>query len=111
NPSVSAMFYHPKKLMQVRMEGTVKILGGEQLEALWKNIPENSRKDYTTTEAPGSTLKNPDQVNYSHENYHFGVLHIIPKRIEYLQLKRPNHLRIQFEMQDGDWHGQFLVPL
>jgi pyridoxamine 5'-phosphate oxidase len=110
NNVVSALFYHPKKLLQLRIQGKVEFLDGEELERLWMSIPENSRKDYTALEAPGTPIKNPDHVDYSEENNHFKVVHIIPESIEYLRLKRPNHLRIHFSKQGDEWTGQFLTP-
>jgi len=108
--AVSALFYHPKKLLQLRIQGKVEFPEGEELEHLWKHIPENSRKDYTTVIAPGTSIQNPDHVDYNPEKSHFKVLHIVPETIEYLQLKRPNHLRILFTKEQSNWTGQFLVP-
>ncbi|NRA93046.1 MAG: pyridoxamine 5'-phosphate oxidase family protein [Psychroserpens sp.] len=111
NSNVSALFYHPKKLMQIRLEGRAELVSDpELLKKHWNNIPENSRKDYITTLAPGADLKNPDHVDYDQTNPNFCILHIIPETIEYLQLKRPNHLRVQFTKRGVKWQGQFLVP-
>lgn len=110
-PEVSALFYHPKKLLQIRVEGTAhQISDSEVLEDRWHAIPENSRKDYITVNAPGSPIGNPDQVNYNTNKGHFSIIEIIPHTIEYLQLKRPNHIRVEFNSQGKEWKGKFLVP-
>lgn len=111
NSAVSALFYHPKKLMQLKIEGRAKLVEDKAvLKAYWNNIPENSRKDYITASAPGTPIANPDHTSYNIEQHHFCAVQIVPTVIEYLQLKRPNHLRLQFSKQEGEWQDQFLVP-
>jgi len=111
NNKVSFLFYHPKKLLQIRIDGLAHIITDEaELKKYWSGIPTNSRADYTTITAPGSTLKNPDNVTYLEDEHHFCILKIIPTTMEYLKLKRPNHIRIKFEKNDSDWEGSFLVP-
>jgi pyridoxine/pyridoxamine 5'-phosphate oxidase len=111
NPNVSALFYHPKKLMQVKLEGKAKLITDtEELNSYWKAIPESSRKDYITRLAPSTNLANPDHVEYEEEQPHFAAIKIIPETMEYLQLKRPNHMRILYTKQAEEWKGQFLVP-
>ncbi len=110
NPKASLLFYHPKKLLQVKITGTMEIIrDGEEFEQSWNKIQGNSRKDFTTIEAPGTPIKNPDNVEYSEEEDHFCVLKLVPSQMEYLQLKRPNHIRALFE-KENDWEGEFLNP-
>lgn len=111
NHNVSALFYHPKKLMQLRVEGEALIITDQkQLKQYWNNIQESSKKDYITEKVPGSPIKNPDNVDYLEEEHHFCAIKIVPKSIEYLKLKRPNHIRILFEKTEEEWNGEFLVP-
>ncbi|NRB82888.1 MAG: pyridoxamine 5'-phosphate oxidase family protein [Winogradskyella sp.] len=111
NPNVNALFYHPKQLLQIRIDAKAEIItDADQLKRYWQNIPENSRKDYITVDSPGTTISNSDQVHYDLENSYFTAIRIIPKTLEYLQLKRPNHLRIKFEYNADGWKGEFLVP-
>ncbi len=111
NKNVSCLFYHPKKLLQVKIEGIAKIVDDTKtLVSLWGGIPIKSRKDYTTTKAPSSLINNPDEVDYLNEGNHFCAVRIIPNKIEYLRLKRPNHLRVLFKKEDENWKDDFLVP-
>ncbi len=111
NPNVSALFYHPRKLMQVQLQGTARIVTDpETLAQIWKVIPTNSRKDYTTQVAPGTEIKAPDEVEYLSASNHFCMVEIIPTTIEYLRLKRPNHIRVRFVRENDVWQGKFLVP-
>jgi pyridoxine/pyridoxamine 5'-phosphate oxidase len=111
NPKVSLLFYHPNKLLQLKIEGTARIINDEQkLNDHWKKIGPKSRKDYITKTAPGTALKNPDQLEYLDESHHFCMVQIAPYKIEYLKLKRPHHLRVRFSKEEEDWYGEFLVP-
>lgn len=111
NPNVSLLFYHPDKLLQVKIEGLASVVTDEdKLKTMWKDIPESNKKDYTTDIAPGSTLKNPDNLEYLNKDHFFCMIEIEPFRIEYLKLKRPNHLRIGFSKNDDMWVSEFLVP-
>lgn len=111
SPACSALFYNPKKLLQIRVKGTAELIRDkEQIATYWQTVQEASKKDYTTNMAPGTPIKNPDAVSYNLEENYFCPVKIIPNSIEYLQLKRPNHLRVLFSRNDSDWTGEFLVP-
>lgn len=111
NNRVNVLFYHQKQLLQVKVEGTATIISNkETLQKYWSGVQPNSRNDYSTYLTTGSPISNPDSVKYLDEENHFTIVEITPNRMEYLKLKRPNHLRIQFSKLDGIWNGQFLVP-
>lgn len=111
NDKVSLLFYHPKLMLQLKVEGKAKIVKDEEvLKTYWNGIQPNSRKDYITQRPPGSTITNPDDVEYLNEENHFCIIEIAPFKIEYLKLKRPNHLRIKYSKHEDDWEGEFLVP-
>ncbi len=111
NNQVASVFYHPKKLLQLQITGEANIITDpESISTIWKTIPSHSKKDYTTASAPGSQIKNPDDVEYLSSNHHFCMVEIVPHTIEYLRLKRPNHIRVRFERTQEQWQGQFLVP-
>lgn len=111
NPECSALFYHPKQLLQIRLEGRAEVITDkDEIETYWHTVQAASRKDYTTRMAPGTPIKNPDAIAYKSESNYFCPVKLVPHSIEYLRLKRPNHLRILFSKVDADWSGQFLVP-
>ena len=111
NSSCSALFYNPKKLLQLRISGTAEIITDkEQIATYWHTIQEASKKDYTTKIAPGTLINDPDGIAYSSEENYFCPVKIIPTSIEYLLLKRPNHIRVLFSKIDKDWSGEFLMP-
>lgn len=111
NPKVSLLFYHPKLMLQLKIEGKASFVKDEEvLKTYWNGIQPNSRKDYITQQPPGSTITNPDDVEYLNEENHFCMIEIEPFKIEYLKLKRPNHLRVRFAKDTNNWEGEFLVP-
>lgn len=111
NNKVSMLFYQPDLLLQVRMEGLASVITDEVLlKKYWNDISVNARKDYTTEEAPGSALSDPNKLEYLNAENHFCVLKIEPLRMEYLKIKNPNHLRVQFTKSGTAWDSEFLVP-
>jgi pyridoxamine 5'-phosphate oxidase len=111
NSEFSALFYDSKKLLQIRIEGKAELITDkQQIATYWQTVQESSKKDYTTNRAPGTSIKNPDDVGYEPKENYFCPVKLIPNTIEYLRLKRPNHLRVLFSRNDIDWSGEFLVP-
>lgn len=111
NNKVSLLFYNPNKLLQVKVEGLATAIKDESiLKKYWSGVQPNNKKDYTTRSAPGSELSNPDNLEYLKDDNHFCIVEIEPFKIEYLKLKRPNHLRIRFSKEGLDWKREFLVP-
>ncbi len=111
NNTVSLLLYHPEKLLQLKITGRAKVVSDpEELKECWSRVRPASKKEYTTTSAPGSSILNPDAIEYLKDENHFTIVEIEPFRIEYLKLKRPNHLRIRFSKKNGAWDGEFLVP-
>ena len=111
NSAVSALFYHPKKMIQLQIEGKAEIKENpELLQKIWKSIPDKSSRDYTTSFPPGTTNKNPEHIEYLVEDNHFCMVEIKPCHIEYLKLQRPYHHRIKFVRKGDDWNGTYLIP-
>lgn len=111
NPITSLLFYHPKKLLQLKITGTTSIITDpEELQRYYSGVQPSSKKDYTTTEAPGTKISNPDAVTYLDNTHYFTILEIDVEQMEFLQLKRPNHIRIAFEKVNDKWNGEFLNP-
>ncbi|MGC1514716.1 MAG: pyridoxamine 5'-phosphate oxidase family protein [Maribacter sp.] len=109
--TVSILLYHPKKLLQVKIEGKAHIVENkERLQRYWSGVQPKSRKDYITEKTPGTEIDNPDNVEYLEDENYFTMIDIVPDNIEYLKLKRPNHIRVSFSKEGNGWKGNFLVP-
>lgn len=111
NNQISVLMYHPEKLLQLKIEGAAELVSDkERLNSIWENIQPNSKRDYITSYSPSSEISNPDAVEYLEDDNFFAMIDIIPKKIEYLKLKRPNHIRVLFEKESSGWERTFLVP-
>jgi pyridoxine/pyridoxamine 5'-phosphate oxidase len=104
--------YNPKKLKQLRWDGHLEaITDPVEVKRLFQKVSEKSIKDYTTITAPGSAIKNPEVVDYmTRQEAHFLPLRFVPQHMEYLQLKRPQHLRALYSKTEKEWQGQWLTP-
>ena len=110
NANASVLFYNHKKLLQVKVCGVVKMItSGKEYDEYWSKVQGKSTKDFITQKAPGTIIKNPDLVEYKEDNHHFCLLKLVPEKIEYLRLKRPNHIRAEFT-KANNWQGTFLNP-
>ncbi|AXT63382.1 pyridoxamine 5'-phosphate oxidase [Aquimarina sp. AD10] len=108
---VSLLFFDPERLVQVSIQAKAKIEEDDQtLKNIWENIPQKSKKDYTTKFAPGSEIQKPEAVDYLENKHYFSAITFVPESIEYLRLKKPNHMRVLFKKKNSNWNGNYLVP-
>ncbi|WP_340063666.1 pyridoxamine 5'-phosphate oxidase family protein [Ascidiimonas aurantiaca] len=109
--TVSLLFYDTARLLQITMHAKASMITDDRvLNTIWNTITPKARKDYTTELPPGKEIKDPSTIEYlDHKNY-FLAVDLIPEQIEYLRLKRPNHIRALFRKQGTNWKGSFLVP-
>ena len=111
NKKVGLLFYNASTLTQIRIEGIALVVEDEETkQKYWNGIEKNARKDFTTAAAPGSSLASPEKLDYLDDEDHFCILEIVPFKIEYLQLKRPNHIRVRYSWENGRWEGEYIVP-
>ncbi|MBT8263793.1 MAG: pyridoxamine 5'-phosphate oxidase family protein [Muriicola sp.] len=111
NKKVGLLFYNPENLMQIRIEGMAKVVINEEMkQKYWNGTKNDSRKDYTTATAPGTSLTSPDQLEYLDDEDHFCIVEITPFKIEYLKLKSPHHIRVRYSWEVDFWEKEFLVP-
>ncbi len=111
NKSVSMLFFDASRLLQITVKAKAhRIKNDLELHNIWEKIPPKSRKDYTTESAPGKEIKNPDEIDYMDKEHFFTAIRLIPEEIEYLKLKRPNHIRVRFNKLNENWKGTYLVP-
>ena len=111
NNRVSLLFYHHKKLIQLRIEGRAKVNTDQfEIKRSWEAVGPEARKDYRTKDAPGSKLENPGNLEFLKEGDFFSIVEIEPYRIEYLKLKHTGHVKMKFQKTDNGWSGEYLVP-
>jgi len=111
NNRISLLFYDPKRLVQLRIEAIASINANQfEIKKSWEEVDTESRKDYITKDAPGSSLESPELLQYLKEGDYFSLVEIDPFRIEYLKLKNTGHLKIKFSKNDKGWGSEYLVP-
>lgn len=111
NPRVTLLFYSPKKLLQLRIEGMASINSDQfQIQKTWEGIGDEAKKDYQTLTAPGTALAHPDSLEYLKEGDFFSIVDIEPFRIEYLMLDPERHIKVKFNKNGDTWSKEYLVP-
>ena len=78
-------------------------------ESTYNIIPDANKKDYSSIQIPGSPIEGPDIVGHDFSKSFFTKIIFQSSSLEYLRLKRPNHIRAIFNSDDL-WSGQFLAP-
>ena len=122
--TLSWLFYHPKKAIQIRAVSQGIIHHKNELaKSYWQQIPWYGRKTYGTTQAPATPLphasdnlpdlwKQPDvplsETEYAFKN--FAAVVCTVTQLEWLYLDRNGHRRAIFQYEDEAWSGQFIVP-
>ncbi|MEL6866990.1 MAG: pyridoxamine 5'-phosphate oxidase family protein [Bacteroidota bacterium] len=112
NPNVSALFYHPKKKLQIRMNGHAQIIHDHEDDFdQWLQQVKQSKtlKDYTTTIAPGSAINDGFEISYG-DAIHFLPIKIEPLHLDILQLFTTQHKRSAYNKEGAIWKETTLVP-
>lgn len=113
NPKVSALFYHPEKKLQIRMSGLAERIDQAHgdFDRLLNEVKQTSSlKDYTTLQAPGSTVSDEAKLLFGDEVY-FLAIKVQPLKLDILQLGRDGHRRSAYAKNDlGEWKEAILVP-
>ena len=101
------LFYDSKRMIQLLIQAKAKEISHE--ESTYNMIPDANIKDYSSIQIPGSPIEGPDIVGHDFSKGFFTKIIFQSSSLEYLRLKRPNHIRAVFNSDDS-WGGQFLVP-
>ncbi|OJJ20496.1 hypothetical protein BKI52_18740 [marine bacterium AO1-C] len=113
NNHISALFYHPKQKLQVRLKGEARLIDENHEEYATylhqvKSSP--SIQDYTTLQAPSSNLQNSNDEIEHGEKLHFSAIQIIPHQLDILKLDRSQHHRARYTKNNENWEEQKLIP-
>ena len=88
----SALFYDPKKMIQIRLEGILEKV--EDSQNYFESLSEQQKRDYRTKMAPGSQA---DSFNTIHEREggYFQILRFHARRFDLVQLHSEGHRRVK----------------
>lgn len=121
-PQASALFWDPRRHIQLRCTGQIDIHHGDDEAAVfWHDISKHGRKAYATQQAPGTPLSTyttglPD--NWSEldiaatESYqdNFALLVHRIEGMDALHLERDGHQRAEFHWESNQWRSSWVVP-
>lgn len=111
NKKVCLLFYHSEKLIQLKIDGIAKINNEEESKSrIWNSIHPDAKKAYVSNQAPGTTITDPNGIEYLSNEDFFCLVEISCFKIEYLKLQSPHHLRVRFSKTQDIWESEFLVP-
>ncbi|PKV52269.1 pyridoxine/pyridoxamine 5'-phosphate oxidase [Aquimarina sp. MAR_2010_214] len=109
--SVSLLFLDTERLLQISILAKAEIITNDKtLQSIWKGISPKSRKDYTSQQSPGKKINDPTSIDYLKGKHFFSAIKLIPSHIEYLRLKEPDHLRVEFKRESSEWNSSYLAP-
>lgn len=120
---LTCLFYHPKKLIQIRTEGWTQIHHQDELaKSYWDQLPLPLRKPYAPLALPGSATATPtdgtpafwhNEMALEESEYafaHFTVIVCTIDKMEALFLHPEGHQRAQFYWANGQWENTWLIP-
>lgn len=121
SPSLSWLFWHPERKLQIRARGTAELHTGDEAARLhWEAIGREGRKNYAALTAPGTPVEEassglPDfwsedmpleRSEYAYKNFMLVQTYI--EEIDSLLLHPQGHQRIIYRWDDG-WQGGWVV--
>lgn len=116
-PRVALLMWDAQHRRQLRLWGEARRVDDPDIiEAHWARIPEAARRDYATTLPPGTPLMGGDspdvELNPAGARAHFVVLAVDVHRMEWLELRREGHWRVDLAWvaEDQAWRVQPVVP-
>lgn len=112
NSRVSALFYHPKKQLQLRIKGTASVIDPQQKDYhhYLKKVEQSPfLQDYTSVLPPGAPVMDASGIEYG-EQIHFLPVLIRALELDILQLGREKHQRRAYFLKGERWEEVVLVP-
>jgi pyridoxamine 5'-phosphate oxidase len=109
NSIASVLIWQPENGLQIRLQGTAKILDGEPVRLEWDDIPEVARKNYGVTPAPGTVIANSSDYQRIPNPDRLANLKMEISEMDVVHLSTPYDIRARYYRSDG-WSGQWLSP-
>ena len=124
SPSVSWLFYHPERKVQLRISGRATLHGDDQFaEDRWVATKITSRLNYCATEPPGTAIEKPSSglpdfllkkvpslLESQHGRNHFMAIACRIESMDWLRLSTMGNRRARFEWDEDELRPTWLVP-
>ncbi len=109
NPNASLLFFDYIQMKQIQLNGMISIDNTTDPNE-WNTISEKAQRDYTTHLAPGSRIDDPKNVTYQKDTIYFCKLLFTFTTVDYLEIKKPQHIRATYSIKNNNWEGNYVVP-
>lgn len=112
NNKVSVLFYHPKKKLQIRINGEALLIeeGHSDYRQYFEQVKNSaSIKDYTTRFAPGTPMGEDAKALFD-DDVHFLAIQVVPYTMDILQLGTEKHERSFYQLEEKVWKETKLTP-
>lgn len=97
-------FYDPHKQWQLRLSGHIDIHhNNERSKESLAQIPAHKRRDYQSLLAPGEVIESPGIYRKELAEANFTLLCFKASKLDFLELKTGEHLRVQADLSTDQW--------
>jgi len=118
---VAWLFYASAAKIQLRLQGSARILNGEEADAAWKQTPLHGRSAYLSIRSPGDSVASPippttddrqvSQQESERGRVTFRIVRTSVHTADWLYLRREGHVRARLDFRDNDdTRATWLVP-
>jgi len=107
-PRAALHIWDQSQSLQIRIATDVTILTGDDVAAIWQNVPDPAREVYGTSPSPGTVITDPFAYSKPADQSAFVVLRCKVSHIDALYLG-DQHRRAAYA-QSRDWSGEWLAP-
>jgi len=107
-PRAALNFWIPEQRLQIRIQASVKVQSGPEVEAIWQAMPDIARQAYGITPAPGTLIGSSLGYKKCPDRENFAVLNCEAQNIDLLHLGK-DYRRARFT-RARDWVGEWLAP-
>jgi len=101
-------FWSPEQRLQIRVQASVRVLSGPEVEAIWQTVPDVARQAYGISPAPGTPIANALDYVKAPDRANFAVLKCAAQTMDLLHLG-DDYRRARFT-RARDWVGEWLAP-
>jgi len=124
NPSVSWLFYHPEKWLQLRLSGTASVHTNDKTaETQWEKVHLTHRINYCAETPPGSPTEKPTSglpdflrdkaaklLDGPEARKNFAAIVCRFDEMDWLLLKLTGHIRAKFHWKDNRMDSSWVIP-
>lgn len=111
---VGLHFYHPRKKLQLRLNGLIAFADEAKRKAAFEEIPQSRHFEYSAKPEPGTPISRPDfdyQFETEEASDRFQLLIFDCQQAELLQLNGQHHYRLELKYDDEkNYQAQWLMP-